>query len=143
MTTYAKDFFKAAEGHRRAVEVLIDHEFTNGKRQPVVFALYNCLGFAVELYLKAFLANEGVTDDALMKKPYGHNLRQLFSEAKTRSFNTELPAMERIIHFLHQDHSKYTYRYVPDGGDLMVFNDLLPVISALREVHVSMQNELA
>lgn len=143
MTTYAKDFFKAADGHRRAVELLIDHEFKpDGSRDSVFFAIYNILGFTVELYLKAFLAKNGMADSKLCKREYGHNLSNLFREAKSRGFDVRLEDMTAIIRILSTDHRSYGYRYVHDGSDLNYFNSLPLVIAVLRDVHASMQSEL-
>lgn len=144
MSTTAKDFFKAADGHRRAVEILQPHEFrVDGNRDSLFFSIYNVLGFTVELYLKAFLAKEGMKDSELWKKEYGHNLSNLFDEAQKRGFKVCLEDMAAIIKFLASGHSEYGYRYVQDGSYLNHFDDLVPVIHALRQVHVSMQDELA
>ncbi|TPK85689.1 hypothetical protein FJ936_09120 [Mesorhizobium sp. B2-4-13] len=144
MPTSAKDFFKAAEGHRKAAEFLSEHEVDRqGKRSTVFFALYNVLGFAVELYLKAYLANTGLSEDELRHRRYGHNLKALLDEAGKRGFQTEIAGLERIIHFLHDGHAGYAYRYISTDGHVAYFNDLVPVFMVLREVHISMQNELA
>jgi len=144
MPTTAKDFFKAADGHRRAVELLQPHEFRpDGSRDSVFFSIYNVLGFTVELYLKAFLAKDGMPDSELWKKKYGHNLSNLFDEAQKRGFAVCLPEMTAIINFLGSGHADYGYRYVQDGGYVNQFNDLTLVIRALQQVHVSMQDELA
>lgn len=144
MPTTAKDFFKSADGHRRAVELLQPHEFKDdGTRDSLFFALYNILGFTVELYLKAFLANNGMQDSELWTKKYGHNLKNLFEEAKNRGFSVGLEEMDKIIEFLASGHGKYEYRYVQEGGDLNYFENLDPVIDTLKIVHVSMQDELA
>lgn len=143
MPTTAKDFFKAADGHRRAVELLQPHEFRpDGSRDSLFFSIYNVLGFTVELYLKAFLAKNGMQDSELWKKEYGHNLSNLFDEAKRRGFAVCLADMTAIIKFLASGHGEYGYRYVRDGGSLNYFNDLTLVINALQQVHVSMQDEL-
>lgn len=144
MPTTAKDFFKAADGHRQAVELLYPHEFKNdGSRSSLFFALYNVLGFTVELYLKAFLAREGMQDRELWAREYGHNLQSLFEEATRRGFSVCLEEMAAILEFLAPGHGEYTYRYVQDGGTLIYFNDLRPVIHALQQIHVSMQEDLA
>ena len=58
--------FKAADGHRHAVQLLQPHEFRNdGNRSSLFFAIYNVLGFTVELYLKAYLAQSGMQDNEL------------------------------------------------------------------------------
>lgn len=141
MTTYAKDFFKAAGGHRRAVEILQEHDANGPSRDAIVFAIYNCLGFAVELYLKAYLAKAGMTDKEL--ELFRHNLKRLLKKAEQEGFLTQLPATRDIVKFLQPGHVKYRYRYVQDGGNVTVFNDMNHVIKVLRDIHVSMQNELS
>lgn len=143
MATTAKDYFKSADGHRRAVELLHPHEFkADGNRGSLFFAIYNLLGFTVELYLKAFLAKEGVQEAELRSKKYGHKLSKLFDEAKKRGFAVCLADMEAIVKFLDSGHGQFGYRYVQDGGTLNYFNDLTPVVEALRNIHVSLQGEL-
>jgi hypothetical protein len=143
MATTARDFFKAADGHRRAVELLQPHEFRNdGNRDSLFFAIYNVLGFTVELYLKAYLANSGMRDNELWAREYGHNLKNLFAEARRRGFAVRLNDMAAIIDFLAAGHGEYAYRYVQDEGVLNYFNDLNPVVYALQQVHVSMQDDL-
>ena len=144
MTTTAKDYFKAADGHRKAVELLRPHEFRgDGSRDSVFFALYNVLGFCVELYLKAFLSKVGMDEKNLRSKKYGHNLENLLDEAIKRGFDVRLADMKAILKHLGSGHGEYTYRYVQDGGMLGMFNDLSPVIEALKAVHISMQDDLA
>ena len=47
MITTAKDFFKSADGHRRAVEILKQYEFrSDGSRDSLFFAIYNILVFS-------------------------------------------------------------------------------------------------
>lgn len=144
MGTSAKDYFKAADGHRKAVELLRPHEFKgDGSRDSVFFALYNVLGFCVELYLKAYLSKVGMDEKALRSKKYGHDLKNLLDEAIKRGFDVRLADMQAIIKHLGTGHGEYTYRYVQDGGTLGNFNDLSPVIEALQVVHVCMQDDLA
>lgn len=143
MPTMAKDFFKSADGHRKAVELLCPHEFkADGSRDSLFFAIYNLLGFTVELYLKAFLSKNGIQDSELSKRPYGHNLNNLFDKALECGFDVSLENMASIIEFLDVGHGEYMYRYVQDSSNLNYFHDLSLVINTLQQVHISMQDDL-
>ena len=80
--------------------------------------------------------------DSKLKMEYGHDLNNLFAEAKRRGFTVCLEDMTDVIKFLAADHGKYGYLYVQDGGRLNYFNELTPVIHALQQVHNSMQDDL-
>ena len=47
-------------------------------------ALSLVAGLIVECTLKAFLSHKGMTEKELMRRPYGHNLEELWLEAERR-----------------------------------------------------------
>ena len=50
---------------------------------------------ALDLALKAFLAKSGLTNAELRKKPYCHNLNNLFAEACKRGLEVSTPTRKR------------------------------------------------
>lgn len=143
MSSTAKDFFKPADGHRQAVDLLRPYEFRpDGTRDSVFFAIYNLLGFSVELYLKAFLSKAGMSETELRSKQYGHNLRSLFGEAERRGYSVRNKDLSDIIERLADSHSEGGYRYVRDGGTLAYFSNLNVIVGVLECMHRSMQDEL-
>ena len=61
---------------------------------------------SLELALKSFLAKGGVSDAALAKNPYGHNLQALYSEATKRGLKVSVPHVEAIIEWVNEYHDK-------------------------------------
>jgi len=88
---------------------------------------------AIELGLKAFLAKNGLTADELSKKPYGHDLVALYSEAVRRGLTVAVPNIDKTLEYLNRYHNKgATLRYVfAHRRELPLCSDLLPIISAL------------
>ena len=68
---WAEDFLTAAKAYAPVA------------RQGSFTAHFLCCQ-SVELSLKAFLSLKGVSRDDLRKKPYGHNMLELFREARAR-----------------------------------------------------------
>src|SRR5262245_5535336 len=65
---------------------------------------------ALELALKAFLAKHGVTRETLRKKPYGHDLDRLYSEAVRRGLSPP-PSSKELIAAINEHHSAHIIRY--------------------------------
>ena len=59
---------------------------------------------ALELALKSFLAKSGLTNQQLKRKPYGHNLVNLYAEAQTRGLSISLPDAEHLIKWSNEFH---------------------------------------
>lgn len=70
-------------------------------------------GFAVELYLKAYLLHSGVSAEDLRKKKYGHDLDALAAEAKARGVPTQ--SYQPLITLLATKHKSFEYRYMKTG----------------------------
>ena len=72
---------------------------------------------AIELGLKAFLAGAGYTDEELRNKPLGHNLVELYNEAKAKGLNLVTPYANELIEWInewHCDGVKIRYEFVED-----------------------------
>ena len=127
-TTSAINYHKVATGYWQALNILKDHVRIEGKRyDPVLFAYYNTVGFAIELFLKSILASSGISSLELSRKPFGHNLAELLKEAKVRGIfdlagikarrgiDITPGAVEELVRVVSIYHSNYTYRYADDS----------------------------
>jgi HEPN domain-containing protein len=65
---------------------------------------------ALELALKAFLAKHGLTRVKLRKKPYGHDLDRLYSEAVKRRLSLP-PRSKELIAEINEYHNTQIIRY--------------------------------
>ena len=93
------------------------------------------IGHAIEVYLKAWLAHhdETYSESRLSKRPFGHNLRALYDEARRLGFpEPEVPTQQTfhdLIESYEKHHSDYTFRYLQDGWTFAVpKNDILFLI---------------
>lgn len=77
------------------------------------------IAHAIELYLKAWLSEKGVTTQELRRRPYGHDLTTLFAEAKTRGLiepaRPPQQSFQDMIESFAEHHGDYSFRY-PDSG---------------------------
>ncbi len=123
--TTALDYFKAAEGHYRAAKILVPHIGLKGSdfstTNTTFLAFYNVLGFAIELYLKAFLQSTGHRSDELSRKPFGHNLQALFDEALKDGLQLTDDTVRLVIMKIGGTHGDYTYRYLKEGAYIGYF----------------------
>jgi len=93
-----------------------------------ILSYHLLLGFAVELYLKAYLTHRKHSEAELRRNDVRHNLEKLLALSEADGFN--LLAAKRLVEYLHIKHGSFEYRYVRQGGryDLRsqaeVFTDL-------------------
>lgn len=70
---------------------------------------------AVELYLKAFLRAEGLTEAAIRnQRTYGHRLGDLYAECKSRGLTLppyEAACFDRMLPYFKEGHEEYQFRY--------------------------------
>ncbi len=79
-----------------------------------VLSYHMLLGFAVELYLKAYLTHTGHTDTELRSGAVRHNLKKLLALCEADGF--VLPAATKLVDYLHEQHGTYEYRYMKQGS---------------------------
>ena len=76
------------------------------------------IAHAIEVYLKAWLSNTGVSTDDL-KRGFGHKLKPLFEEAKIRGLSDpprQTPyTFKDLVESFEKQHSDYSFRYPTDG----------------------------
>ncbi|MCO6423862.1 hypothetical protein JT737_19335 [Sinorhizobium meliloti] len=135
-STSADSYFRSADGHRKAAQILYPHVQQQSDGASSVFlAFYNVLGFAIELYLKAFLANRGFDSDMLSKRQYGHQLEVLYDEAVSSGLY-ELPgypqvhpsALARVVEIIGSRFESYAYRYINDLDDVYSYIETMEII---------------
>jgi hypothetical protein len=116
-----------------ATECLLNAEALEKSKTAHLTGHYIVTLHAVELGLKAFLAKTGLTVIELSKKPYGHDLVALYSEAVRRGLAVAVPEVDKTLEHLNQYHSKgAVLRYnFSDSRELPLCSDLFPFISAL------------
>ena len=113
LARFAKEYLEAA--------ILVDTQM--GKRKsfghiqspPAVFLLAHGL----ELTLKAYLLHKEMTIDVLEKRPFGHNLKRLRREAKTRGLDGLHPgraAELRAVLILDALNVRHQQRYIETGA---------------------------
>jgi hypothetical protein len=77
------------------------------------------IGHAIEVYLKAWLTLRGYTDEALRKRPFGHNLRKLYEEARINGLPEPGMPPRQSFHDLVESyeihHGDFSFRYPVDG----------------------------
>ncbi|RVO31927.1 hypothetical protein [Sinorhizobium meliloti] len=142
--TSAESFLKAAIGHHEAMALIFPKVGnTSVPDNAVFFAFYNVFGFAVELYLKSFLAADRLTVEQLSKAPYSHNLENLFAEADKRGLfdfpgrpDVEKSALKKIVEIIGPRFADYTYRYLDDDDNVYQYIESMeyvwPVMDDLR-----------
>ena len=91
---------------------------------------HHLIGFAVELYLKAFLLAAGLTEEELRRPPYGHNLDTLLHATLRHGLKCADAAM--LCSYLRQ-HGSFEYRYMKPGSmyPSLPINLLLAALSEL------------
>lgn len=100
------------------------------------------VGHAIEVYFKAWLSNHdgAYTEIRLSRKPFGHDLRALYKEARSLGFPEPAAPVHHTFHDLVESyetpHGDYTFRYPKDGWSFDVPMDhvLFPILERLDAV---------
>ena len=61
---------------------------------------------ALELALKAFLAKCGLSNAALARKPYGHDLLKLYAEARARGLKVSVHKAAELLEWVNEYHDQ-------------------------------------
>ncbi|GAP25484.1 MULTISPECIES: hypothetical protein [unclassified Gluconobacter] len=104
-----------------------------------ILSYHMLLGFAVELYLKAYLTNTGHTEAELRSGAVRHNLKKLLELSEADSFS--LPAATKLVDYLNDQHSSFEYRYMkPDS--LYCLRDQADVFTELDNLDAYVDREI-
>ncbi|WP_156473756.1 hypothetical protein [Acetobacter malorum] len=90
-----------------------------GQNQPAVYlGYYFNLGFAVELYLKAFVKH--ATGDDVAK--HRHDLNSILQEALSHGFDFEKSKMKEIVEIIGAEHKGLKFRYAEGASTFSYIN---------------------
>lgn len=119
--TSASSFLKAAWGYATAFHLVHGSWIAAGSRDATFFAAQNLLGFAIELYLKAYLRGRGWTVDTLAESQYAHRLNNLLTAATDAGLfdypglgYVDRTAIKRVVDLIGPRFADYSYRYLDD-----------------------------
>ncbi|WP_342147993.1 hypothetical protein [Methylorubrum sp. SB2] len=104
------DFYVPAKGYAEAAKIIVLSPLRESRVEMTYLPIHMLLGFSVELYLKSWLCREGIHEDILRKKPYGHDLGNLYKEATSRNLKN-ISGLDHLVQQLHGPHTDFTYRY--------------------------------
>ncbi|CAN5327388.1 hypothetical protein BH11PSE5_BH11PSE5_08780 [soil metagenome] len=130
----ALDFYIAAKGFKEAIKMVHEHPRAAENPGLIFLPVQTLLGFALELYFKAWLEGAGRDEDAL-RKAYGHNLTKLFADCLKESLPT-IPRLDETVAQTEDSHGDYTYRYFKRSKTYkaMGMMTVLAVLDSLDEV---------
>ena len=124
---YANEYLNAAVVLQR----YMPHKISGIARQPAML----CVGQAIELALKSTLLVAGHKQAILRKKPFGHNLNELFNEALVQSFDDCSPLSEDERIALSMLSTEYVGRYLqyinPGPLEVPPFDMLVSIATTL------------
>ncbi|RUV01003.1 hypothetical protein EOA79_19615 [Mesorhizobium sp. M1A.F.Ca.IN.020.03.2.1] len=123
--TSASSFLRAAWGHAKAARILDPHTgLSEGRTNATFFAFHNVLGFAIELYLKAFLAGRGWTVEKLANSEFAHKLDALLKASVEAGLFDQIgfphvhqSALARVVAIIGPRFADYSYRYIDDDNN--------------------------
>lgn len=128
-------FLKQAQEFFDAADLVLS------KEQDVSLPAYFLLGRSIELSLKAFLLDQGISITDLRKtKNFGHNLRSLIKAAREKGLeqHISLEAIEDgVIQLLSYDYAEKRLEYRRTGGTYS-----LPLIDVTQRVARKLAFEL-
>ncbi|TIR05322.1 MAG: hypothetical protein E5X37_27130 [Mesorhizobium sp.] len=135
-------------GHANAARILSPHLGLSEGKPNATFAFHNVLGFAVELYLKAFLSGRGWTVEQLADQKYAHKLDALLTASVQAGLfdyaglpNVRPSALERVVQIIGPRFADYSYRYIDDDNNRYDYVEsgeyLWPI---LDDLHVRIEN---
>ena len=84
---------------------------------PDLTGEYILIFHSIELGLKAYLINNGLSEQKLSKKPYGHDLIALYEKAKCLGLKLTFPNADEMISWINEWHCggvKIRYRFNTD-----------------------------
>ncbi len=87
---------------------------------PYHLSFHMLCGFAVELYLKSYLVEQGITDNQLMRPPFGHDLKSLYEECSVRKFKNS--GALALIEYFGDYHKQLIFRHAKRDVDYPVPN---------------------
>ena len=117
--TEADARYMAAKGYLQATRVIAASPLLSDEDQAAltVLPMHMLIGFALELYLKAWLLGAGRT--SVVVREWKHDIPTLFLEARIEGLPL-IPLLDQLVETIGIDHVKLSYRYVSPGQELSV-----------------------
>lgn len=121
MTSTPRELYRAAVAMHEMTRLARPYIRPAGENQPAVYlGYYFNLGFAVELYLKAYVRE--VTGEDVSR--YGHDLDTLLNVALSNGFDFQKCAMMDIVKIIGPEHRTLKYRYAEGASEFSHINQL-------------------
>lgn len=131
----ADHIYATARDMQSASCALVERNTAKGERR-FTSSLHFLLGFSVELYLKAALAQFGVPST----KRHGHDLQRLMRRAEGKGLLAfpNLEAFRKVVDILAKGHGELSFRYSKPGTTLSIIEfksmpDALTVMQSLDD----------
>jgi len=122
----SKELYRAAVAMHEMTRLAAPHIRPKGDSQNAIYlGYYFNLGFAVELYLKAYIRNATGEDVSV----HGHKLDKLLKVAILNGFNFQKQAMTRIVEIIGSEHQTYKYRYA-EGAEKFNYIEQIDLVEA-------------
>lgn len=125
--------YSTAKGYVQSAHLIM----SNGHRMQVpddtsfYMSFHLLCGFAVELYLKAFLTQHGANEKHLRSVSLRHNLEGLYTDAKACGLQSR--KIERLIDLLAKLHKEFSFRYMERDAEYAAIN-LVVIFAAFSEL---------
>lgn len=129
----AHRLYGTAREMRFACEVLASddgsHKISVQNRQ-FMSTIHFLMGFSVDLYLKAALAQAGVNEH----ERYGHDLQVLFDKAENMML-LKFPVIgdfRKLVEILSNDHKKFSFRYLKKDSVVAIVTTIPAALLVLK-----------
>lgn len=121
MISTPRELYRAAVAMHGMTRLASPYIRPAGEDQLAVYlGYYFNLGFAVELYLKAYVRD--VTGEDVSR--YGHDLETLLNAALSNGFDFQKCAMVDIVKIIGQEHLTLKFRYAEGASEFSNINQL-------------------
>lgn len=128
----AANHYLTGKGYVQAAKLIVTHPDFEGAVVPATILSVNMLlGFAMELYLKAWLMDVGETKN--LRGTIRHNLKGLRDLGRVNDL-PEVPGLDVLVDFLHPRHLDHSNRYMKQGDYEQVNFALAEQIFALMDL---------
>lgn len=108
---FALNLYTAARGYKFAAQILPKSSDFAPRAETMVLPTMALQAFSIELFLKSFLAKQGVTEKELSGHVLRHDLCALGNRAIAGGLSHS-PALDLLIGILAEQHKKHGYRYM-------------------------------
>jgi hypothetical protein len=104
--------YSTAKGYTQSAYILLanPHRLQAPDDTTFYLAFHMLCGFAVELYLKAFLAHKGYSEDRLKKRDIGHDLIKLRELSVAAGLIDD--GSKPLVDLLADQHKSFGFRYL-------------------------------